>query len=498
MSKEKKTSEELVEEIKELKVKIRRLESSVRDIAEQKSCNEALKETETKYRTIFESTGTAIAIIEENTIMTLINSEFEKLCGFSKEKVEGKKSWTEFASKPDLERMKQYHHKRRSDPDSAPRNYEFTFINKCGEEKRVYLTAAMIPGTKKSVASLIDITERKLAEEALMESEDKYRSLFENTKDVVYITSKGGEFVDINPAGAELFGYNRKEMLSSVNIMDIYSNPTDRESFVTDIETKGFLKDYPLDLRNKDGRDLKTLVTSVVRTDNNNNIIGYHGIIRDVTEQKRAEEELKDSFNKLKKAMNGTVQAMKLTAEMRDPYTAGHHLRVSNLAVTIAGEMGLPEERTEGIRMAAIIHDIGKVCIPAEILSKPGLLSEVEFNVIKTHPQVGYEILKTIEFPWPIADVVLQHHERMDGSTYPNGLKGDEIMLEARILGVADVVEAMASHRPYRPALGTDKALKEISQNSGKLFDREVVRACLSVFKSGFEFDTADMGSNFS
>jgi len=179
-----------------------------------------------------------------------------------------------------------------------------------------------------------------------------------------------------------------------------------------------------------------------------------------------------------------------LTVEVKDPYTAGHQRRVGNLARAIANEMGLPQEQIEGIRMAGLIHDLGKISIPAEILSKPGRLSDFEWGMIKMHPQVGYDILGEIEFPWPVAQMVLQHHERMDGSGYPQGLAGEDILLEAKILGVADVVEAMASFRPYRPARGLDKALEEISQNRGGLYDPEVVDVCLKLFtEKGFAFE---------
>jgi putative nucleotidyltransferase with HDIG domain len=174
---------------------------------------------------------------------------------------------------------------------------------------------------------------------------------------------------------------------------------------------------------------------------------------------------------------------------MRDPYTAGHQQRVTQLAVAIATEMGLPTEQIDGIRVIGTLHDVGKICIPAEILSKPGKLTKVEFTIIKIHSQAGYNILKTVEFPWPVAKIVLQHHERMNGSGYPKGLRGEDILLESRILAVADVVEAMSSHRPYRPALGTHKALEEIEQNSGVLYDADVADACLRLFREkGFQF----------
>jgi putative two-component system response regulator len=192
---------------------------------------------------------------------------------------------------------------------------------------------------------------------------------------------------------------------------------------------------------------------------------------------------LRVANERLRMAMNGFVEALAMTVEMRDPYTAGHQNRVSSLACAIAGELGCSGAQVEGILMAAMIHDLGKITIPAEILNKPGTLTEIEFTLIKTHSQVGYEILKDIAFPWPIAQIVLQHHERLDGSGYPQGLTEKDILLEARILAVADVVEAMASHRPYRPALSLDEALEEIMRHKDRLYDSEVADACLRLFR---------------
>jgi HD-GYP domain-containing protein (c-di-GMP phosphodiesterase class II) len=191
----------------------------------------------------------------------------------------------------------------------------------------------------------------------------------------------------------------------------------------------------------------------------------------------------------LRKSMEGIIRAMSLTVEMRDPYTAGHQQRVADLAQSISVEMELSEERVEGVRMAGLIHDLGKIAVPAEILTKPGKLNNIEFNLIKLHPQAGYDILKDIEFPWPVAEIALQHHERMDGSGYPHGVKGEEILLESRIMAVADVVEAMASHRPYRAALGLGAAMEEIIKNKNRLFDLDVVDTCVKLFTDGkFQF----------
>jgi putative nucleotidyltransferase with HDIG domain len=201
------------------------------------------------------------------------------------------------------------------------------------------------------------------------------------------------------------------------------------------------------------------------------------------------QEELEQSFQDLKKVMDSTIQAIAMTVEKRDPYTSGHQMRVAALTRAIAETLELPKDQIEGAYMAASIHDIGKISLPAEILTKPIQLTEIEISLIQAHSQAGYDILKGIEFPWSIADIIIQHHERMDGSGYPRGLAGDSILIEARIIGVADVVETMSSHRPYRPSMGIEKALAEITQNSGTLYDPEVVTACLNIFsKKNFEF----------
>jgi len=196
----------------------------------------------------------------------------------------------------------------------------------------------------------------------------------------------------------------------------------------------------------------------------------------------KAEDEREAAYKALAKAFTDVITAMSKIVEMRDPYTSGHQTKVADLSASIAGELKLPEANIKYLRIAALIHDIGKLYIPADILSKPGKLGDIEWQLIKTHAQGSYDILKNIEFPWPIAQIALQHHERLDGSGYPRGLDGDHILLEAKILAVADVVEAMSSHRPYRAALGIEKALEEISQNKGILYDPDVVDACLKLF----------------
>ena len=211
-------------------------------------------------------------------------------------------------------------------------------------------------------------------------------------------------------------------------------------------------------------------------------------LLNDNTESIMAEEKLRRSFAMLQKATEDIIQAMSFTSEIRDPYTAGHQKKVCELAVAIGEEMNITEEQLQGVKFAAMIHDIGKISVPSDILSKPGKIGKTEFEVVKGHSQTGYELLDKINFPWPISDIVHQHHEKLDGSGYPNGLKDDDILLEAKIISVADTVEAMTAHRPYRAALGIDKAMEEITTNKGKFFDSNVVDACVDIFSNGFQF----------
>jgi PAS domain S-box-containing protein/putative nucleotidyltransferase with HDIG domain len=333
--------------------------------------------------------------------------------------------------------------------------------------------------------------QQKKTEEALRQSQQEFISIFrDNPEAAVYVDEKGN-ILDINLRFIELFGYSLKE-IKGKNINSGIIHPLDKIEEGKDIDSKTLSKGYinfETIRKKKDGTLFPVSISgSPVIVDGKPR--GIIGMILDITERKKTEERLKESFKKLKKTMEDSIEAISLITEARDAYTAGHQRKVSKLAVALAKNMGLPEDRIEGIKITALIHDIGKINVPVEILSKPGKLSEMEFSLIKNHSQKGYEILKTIEFPWPIAQIVLQHHEKINGSGYPRELKGDEILLEAKIICVADVVEAMSSHRPYRPALGIDKALEEISQNKGILYDPEVVDICLELFKEKeFKFE---------
>jgi len=240
-----------------------------------------------------------------------------------------------------------------------------------------------------------------------------------------------------------------------------------------------------LQFNRKDGSVMSADCSFSLIEDEQGQAAGLLGIAHDISDRKHAEAHAFRTMVQLDKTLHGAIAAMIQIVEMRDPYTSGHQDRVAALAVAIAREIGLPDDLVKGIEITARIHDIGKVYIPMEILSKPGTFTDVERQIIQSHAQGSYDILKPIDFPWPVAEAAYQHHERMNGSGYPRGLKGNQIILEAKILMVADVVEAMASHRPYRPSCGIDAALEEISSRSGLLYDSTIVDYCIKLFREG-------------
>jgi len=317
----------------------------------------------------------------------------------------------------------------------------------------------------------------------LMESEEKYRSLAENAHDAIYISTLDG-FLYANPAFEKLTGWKKEDLCSKkFNFWDtVHPDDIDliREREMARKAGKKVPPGNEFRILSKD-KVVKIVEANTVNIGKKGDMKEI-GILRDITVRKKAEEELKESLERLQKTFEETINALVSALEKRDPYTAGHQRRVTNLACAVAKEMGFSREQINGLRLAGLVHDVGKIQIPTEILIKPTNLSEVEFVMIKMHPQIGYDILKSIEFPYPVAQIVLQHHERMDGSGYPAGISGDGILPEARVLAVADVVEAMSSHRPYRPALGISTALREITKFKGSLYDTEVVDTCWKLF----------------
>ena len=330
-----------------------------------------------------------------------------------------------------------------------------------------------------------------IAYQKIKESEVRFRSLSENAPDIIYALGINGEFTYANPAIETILGYRPEEIIGKYFVDIARKEDILRciKAFKQVRDRKQTLKEETGILLHKDGTERYFSISGAPNFDFEGNFIGLVGTLKNLTDIRRSEMELKKSFKKLQSAMSSTIDAISIIAESRDPYTAGHQRRVAQLAMAVAGELGLSEERIDLIRMGSLIHDIGKIYIPAEILTKPGRLNDIEFAMMKSHPTVGYKILNKVDFIPVIVDMVYQHHERMDGSGYPLGISGDEILLESRIIAVADTVEAMASHRPYRPALGVAVALEEIKKQRGSAFDAKVVDACLKLFEEqGFDF----------
>jgi len=447
-----------------------------RDITERKQSDKKLEQR----TNAVEASVDGIAILNEDQKYVYINKAHARIYGYDTADELIGKSWCVLYDEDELQRF---------DHDIMPEfsqkgqwRGEATGKKKDGSAffQEVSLTALDDGGL---ICIVRDTTKHKRVEEALRESEDKFRTIFDSASDGILLADPiTNKFLQGNTAICSMLGYTKEEM-ANLTIYDIHP-PEDIPHVFDEFEKQlkkeiVLAKDLPV-LR-KDGSIFYADVGSTPVT-----IGGMHylvGIFRDITVRKQAEEELKRAAEKLRKGLVGTIHAMSLMVETRDPYTAGHQKRVSNLARVIAQEMGLPNDTVDTIRMAGTIHDIGKIAVPAEILSKPTKLTAIEFSLIKVHPQSGYDILKDVGLPYPIAEMVYQHHERLDGSGYPQGLKDGQILLEACILAVADVVEAMASHRPYRPAKGIDAALEEIEKNKSIFYDTRAVEACLRVFR---------------
>ena len=452
-----------------------------RDITDRKQAEKKLMNSEEKFRMLAESSPLAI-MMHQGDRFIYANRAAMEISGYTEEELFSMNFWD--LVHPDHREMVKQSGYNRQQGKVMPRAYEFKIIAKNGAEKWVSLSGNPIQYEDKPTAliSVTDITERKITDAALRESEIKYRRIFESFEDLYYQTDEKGIIRILSPSLYRLTGWSPDELIGKPD-SDIYVRPKDREYLVAELFRRGFLRDYEVLMKKKDGTQTYASLTAIILTDPDGKACGVAGTLRDISERKQVEKERQQNFERMRKALRATVQSIALTLEMKDPYTSGHQHRVADLARAIATEMGLSTDRQDFIHTASAIHDIGKISIPSAILSKPTTLTDLEFRLIKTHSQSGYDILKDIEFSWPVADVVLQHHERMNGSGYPQGLKGDDISLEARILAVADVVEAIAFHRPYRPSLGIAFALEEISRNKGILYDADAVDACLKLFQ---------------
>ncbi len=430
-------------------------------------------EKEERYRDILENIHDGCFELDLAGNFTFFNNSVCRILGYSSEELMGM-NYRHYTDKETTKKVFQVFNQayRTGESDEG---FDWLIIRKDGAKRYIEASVSLrkdISNAPMGFRCIVrDTTDRKLMEE-------RYRSIFENAQEGIYQSTPEGRFIIANQSMARILGYDSPEDLVA-GMTDIahqlYVDPEERKNVIGIIEQYGFARNREVQFYRKDGSIIWASRTMQVVRDEKGQTLYYEGIVEDITERK-------ESIERLRNALGGTVQALASMAESRDPYTAGHQRSVSNLTRAIAAEMDLPIDRIEGLRVAAIIHDIGKISVPADILNKPGKLTNIEFSLIKAHSQCGYDILKDINFPWPVARMVIEHHERMDGSGYPQNLNGEDILLESRILGIADVVEAISSHRPYRPALGIDIALDEISRNRGILYDANVVDACLRLF----------------
>lgn len=341
-------------------------------------------------------------------------------------------------------------------------------------------------------ASVWNLIQRKLQLEVLEEQEAKFRVLVEQSLVGIFIVVDG-RLAYANPQFAAIFGARVDEITGSAFLDLLENEHRDQvaQGLMRCLGKKGCSMQMALKGRRRDDEPVELDVHGSAATYQGRPAV--IGVLQDVSARRRAEEEVKRYVERLERSMHTTIEAIAHIEELRDPYTSGHERRVGDLAAAIGAEMGMSEDAVRGLRVIGYLHDVGKIALPAEILARPGHISDIEYSLIQQHCREGYEILKKVEFPWPVALAVLQHHERLDGSGYPIGLRGGDILIEARIIAVADVVEAIASHRPYRPALGLDAAFEEISSEAGQAFDPDVVSACLRLFKErGYSLPAVD------
>ena len=329
------------------------------------------------------------------------------------------------------------------------------------------------------IGFLRDVTEEKSTSWALSEAEEKYRIIFEHAVEGLFQMTPAGRFVTVNGALARMLGYDSPQGLTTRGdeAASVFVRPEDRQFLHAALAETGVVRAMESELSRADGQRIWVSIQARAVRGGDGSVILYEGSMEDVTQRRHSQEALRQTLKRTRALFHQTVKSLSTTVRFRDPYTAGHQDSVARLAAAMARSLKLPEDTVEGIRVAGQLHDIGKISVPVRYLCKPGRLVGLEWEFMKQHATTGYEILKDIDFPWPVAEIVLCHHERLDGSGYPRGLDASALGIEARILAVADVLDAMASNRPYRPALGVDAALAELTRHKGTAFDPDAVDA---------------------
>jgi len=459
-------------------------EAEVRN--KEKHMEEKLRYEEQRFRAFVENSPDMITLINLEGTITYVNPAVEKILGFKPEERIGANGF-ELIHPDDMKLLADSFNSLSRDTNAPIIQGEMRLRHKDGSWCTLEAVGSNLVNdnlVEVIVVNYRDITERKQIEYDLRVSEENFRHSFDDSPLGVRISTIEGETIYANRAILDIYGYDSVEELKKTPLKERYTPGSYAEFQLRKgkrLRGEFGPSEYKISIVRKNGeiRHLYVFRKEIFWNGKKQSQVIY----QDITERRQAEEKLRETLESLRKSNKTTIQVLGIASEARDPYTAGHQKRVADLARTIATEMKLPHDTIEGIRMAGSIHDIGKLSLPAEILSKPTKLTNIESSLIKEHPQIGYEMLKDVESPWPLAQIVHQHHERINGSGYPKNLKGDEILMESRILAVADVVEAMASHRPYRPTLGIDTALEEIVKNKGILYDDAVADTCLKLFR---------------
>lgn len=445
---------------------------------------EELGESEEKFHTMAAAANDAVVLTDSDGRISFWNKGAERIFGYTSREAIGQdyKSLIVPGRFKDSYEKGFARFKKSGKPPFTEKTIEREALRKDGTTIPIELSLSTVKLKDRwYVLEIIrDITERKHAEKIMR----RLATVVRDSNDAIIVHDLDGSIISWNKGAERMYGYSEEEIIGK-NIAEIVpeENRAEADEWITRILSGKLIESLETKRLTKGGQILDVWLTISPLFDERGNIVAISCTERDITERKKSTERFKE-------ALVATVNALTSAVEARDPYTSGHQQRVTALACAMGEEMGLPQEKIEGIRLAGLIHDVGKISIPTEILTKPAKLNEAEISIIRMHPQVGFDILKDIDFPWPVAQIVLQHHERMLGDGYPAGISGDEILPEARILAVADVVEAMYSHRPYRPSLGIEKALQEISKNRGILYDPQAVDACMELFlRKGYKFE---------
>lgn len=450
------------------------------------------------FRSIIEQVPDGIYIIARGKF-EYVNEAFENLTGIRRRDLPARAfDFLKLVHPADREVLRKRRETAKRGGKPASR---FLIRMRCGDgaPRHLELNTAPLSGREDTVLGIVrDITEARTRETERRRQVRSFRAMIETAEEPIAII-QDGRIRYANPALISLSGYGRRALVG--------------KPFRAFIVPEQLSKVEDLERQRSAGRPAPFFYETVTRTRKGDELnlqvsitgIDYYGrpaslvVSQDITKYKKAEASLSETLEKMRSALGSTVQAIARIVEQKDPYTAGHQQRVADLARAVAAEMDLPTDNIDAIRMAGLLHDLGKVSVPSEILAKPSRLTDAEFELIMNHPQVAYDILKPIDFPWPVAEIIRQHHERMNGSGYPAGLKGEDILIEARVLAVADVVEAMITHRPYRPARKLEDALLEISSQRGILYDPAAADACRRMLvEKGFTFRLATDGDEAS